>query len=160
MVRAKKAKTTRRTRAEGYLQVVWRNGRGFFPAETRAPTLDKHQDNRRKVGKSTRSTTARAWSKRHYRYFRGHTLAGQARPSRSKRLAHENARQADFGDFKIATKASKEVQGKVPGPKLEGTISRGKARNEARTTGKMSRPAMMKVQGLNVIQRKGLRQIL
>jgi hypothetical protein len=43
------------------------------------------------------------WSRTLYKYHRGHTLAGQARPGRMNKLAHENTR-VHFKEFKISVK--------------------------------------------------------
>ena len=58
---------------------------GFTPAEAKAPS------------------TVAAWSRTLYKYDRGHTLAGQARPGRMSKLAHENTR-TQFKEFKQAVK--------------------------------------------------------
>ena len=47
--------------------------------------------------------TVSAWSRTLYKYHSGHTLAGQARPGRTSKLAHENTR-TQFKEFKQAVK--------------------------------------------------------
>ena len=93
---------------------------GFTPAEAKAPPLKK-QHSTEPTGKRRRNNnrglrshkrteerklkrrTVSAWSRTLYKYHRGHTLAGQARPGRTSKLAHENTR-TQFNEFKQAVK--------------------------------------------------------
>jgi hypothetical protein len=86
------------------------------PSKNNTPQLEPTGKRRRNTNRGLRSVkrteerklkrrTVAAWSRTLYKYHRGNTLAGQARPGRTNKLAHENTR-TQFKEFKQAMKAA------------------------------------------------------
>ena len=129
------------------------------------PTGKRRRNNNRGLRSQKRTEerklkrrTVSAWSRTLYKYHRGNTLAGQARPGRTNKLAHENTR-TQFKEFKQAMKAATSkgaTSTRAVGQrahtkgteKNKGKQRRGRAQNEATiTSGRTLKVACLNVQG-------------